>query len=126
GGRARGGWRTRAHRPDDGLRHRPADLPREPQTTRRGPSASHGTALSRHGAGASAGAPGPERRSGDRSDRRIALTDTRRSFCTPLAPTSCRYKSDAPTGAGSITLNGPDRLNALTFDVYRELRDGYG
>ena len=38
-----------------------------------------------------------------------------------LQPKSFRYAEDA--GIGTITLDRPDRLNALTFDVYAELRD---
>jgi len=36
-------------------------------------------------------------------------------------PTTFRYTEDA--GVATITLDRPDRLNALTFDVYAELRD---
>src|SRR5207245_7207936 len=35
------------------------------------------------------------------------------------------YQPDARTGVATIPLNRPDRLNALTFDVYRELRDAF-
>jgi enoyl-CoA hydratase/carnithine racemase len=38
-----------------------------------------------------------------------------------LQPKSFRYAEDA--GIGTITLDRPDRLNALTFDIYAELRD---
>lgn len=37
------------------------------------------------------------------------------------APTTFRYTEDA--GVATITLDRPDRLNALTFEVYAELRD---
>src|SRR5881398_2217256 len=43
----------------------------------------------------------------------------------PLAPESFLYQHDPHTGVATITLNRPDRLNALTFDVYRELRDTF-
>ena len=43
----------------------------------------------------------------------------------PLAPQSFLYQQDPHTGVATITLNRPDRLNALTFDVYRELRDAF-
>lgn len=36
-------------------------------------------------------------------------------------PTTFRYEEEA--GIGTITLNRPERLNALTFEVYAELRD---
>jgi len=38
-----------------------------------------------------------------------------------LRPASFRYAEQ--DGIGTITLDRPDRLNALTFDVYAELRD---
>jgi len=36
-------------------------------------------------------------------------------------PRSFRYEADASTGIATLTLNRPERLNALTFEVYREL-----
>ncbi len=38
-------------------------------------------------------------------------------------PESFLYRHDADTGVATITLNRPERLNALTFRVYAELRD---
>ncbi|HKQ58071.1 MAG TPA: enoyl-CoA hydratase family protein [Candidatus Eisenbacteria bacterium] len=43
----------------------------------------------------------------------------------PLAPGSFLYAHDTATGVATITLNRPDRLNALTFEVYAELRDAF-
>ncbi|MEE8278778.1 MAG: enoyl-CoA hydratase family protein [Thermoanaerobaculia bacterium] len=35
------------------------------------------------------------------------------------------YEHDVETGVATITLNRPERLNALTFEVYEELRDTF-
>lgn len=43
----------------------------------------------------------------------------------PIAPRSFRYELDAATSVATITLDRPDRLNALTFEVYAELRDTF-
>lgn len=40
-------------------------------------------------------------------------------------PASFIYAHDTATGIVTITLNRPDRLNALTFDVYDELRNTF-
>lgn len=39
--------------------------------------------------------------------------------------TSFLYDLDEPTGVATITLNRPERLNALTFEVYDELRNTF-
>jgi enoyl-CoA hydratase/carnithine racemase len=43
----------------------------------------------------------------------------------PLAPKSFLYRVDSGTGVATITLNRSERLNALTFEVYAELRDAF-
>jgi len=42
-----------------------------------------------------------------------------------IAPRSFLYRADAVTGVATVTLNRPERLNALTFEVYEELRDTF-
>lgn len=39
----------------------------------------------------------------------------------PIDPRSFLYQHDAESGVATITLNRPERLNALTFEVYEEL-----
>ena len=43
----------------------------------------------------------------------------------PINPKSFRYELDPATSVATITLNRPERLNALTFEVYSELRDTF-
>lgn len=43
----------------------------------------------------------------------------------PLEPTSFQYDLDPQSRVATITLDRPERLNALTFEVYRELRDTF-
>lgn len=43
----------------------------------------------------------------------------------PISPTTFLFDLDAGTAVATITLNRPDRLNALTFDVYRELLETF-
>jgi enoyl-CoA hydratase/carnithine racemase len=40
-------------------------------------------------------------------------------------PKTFLYSVDEATGVATITLNRPDRLNALTFDIYDELRNTF-
>jgi enoyl-CoA hydratase/carnithine racemase len=42
-----------------------------------------------------------------------------------IQPRSFLYAVDQATGVATVTLNRPDRLNALTFEVYAELRDTF-
>lgn len=43
----------------------------------------------------------------------------------PIEPQSFRYDFDPETGVATVTLDRPERLNALTFEVYHELRDTF-
>jgi enoyl-CoA hydratase/carnithine racemase len=42
-----------------------------------------------------------------------------------IRPETFAYAHDAETGVATITLNRPERLNALTFESYAELRDTF-
>jgi enoyl-CoA hydratase/carnithine racemase len=42
-----------------------------------------------------------------------------------IGPTTFLYEHDTATGVVTIVLNRPERLNALTFDVYDELRNTF-
>ena len=42
-----------------------------------------------------------------------------------LNPTSFHYTVDVASAVATVTLNRPERLNALTFEVYTELRDTF-
>ncbi len=42
-----------------------------------------------------------------------------------IEPGSFRYEFDPATAVATITLDRPERLNALTFEVYRELRETF-
>jgi enoyl-CoA hydratase/carnithine racemase len=44
---------------------------------------------------------------------------------TSVAPKTFLYVLDRETGVATLTLNRPERLNALTFEVYAELRDTF-
>lgn len=42
-----------------------------------------------------------------------------------MNPASFHYEHDGETGVATLTLDRPERLNALTFEVYEELRDTF-
>lgn len=42
-----------------------------------------------------------------------------------IEPESFLYEHDRESGVATITLNRPERLNSLTFEVYRELRETF-
>ncbi len=46
---------------------------------------------------------------------------TMQPISRPIQPSGFRFALDA--GVGTLTLDRPERLNALTFDIYRELRE---
>ena len=48
-----------------------------------------------------------------------------RKCAVSLNPTSFLYEVDAATSVATITLNRPERRNALTFEVYDELRNTF-
>ena len=43
----------------------------------------------------------------------------------PIEPQSFRYEHDSATGVSTVTLDRPERLNALTFEVYEELAETF-
>lgn len=43
----------------------------------------------------------------------------------PIQPESFAYEFDSETGVAVVTLDRPERLNALTFQVYTELRETF-
>lgn len=43
----------------------------------------------------------------------------------PIEPRSFLYEHDAATGVATVTLDRPERLNALTFEVYEELEAAF-
>jgi enoyl-CoA hydratase/carnithine racemase len=43
----------------------------------------------------------------------------------PIEPRSFLYDFDAATGVATVTLDRPERLNALTFEVYHELANAF-
>ncbi len=58
-------------------------------------------------------------------DAGLSTPDSGPYFRMAIAHTTFLYHFDAATGVATITLNRPERLNALTFEVYQELKDAF-
>src|SRR5690606_38663125 len=119
-GGQRRGWRSRARGPHDGLRQGQEGLPGRARRGGRVLAPPHGQAFSRHGAGGGLRSARGPRPGGDRGDLRPAGGGMMRAAMPQ--PKGFRYE-EREDGVALITLDRPDRLNALTFEVYAELRD---
>src|SRR4029077_11151439 len=95
--------------------HRHGSIPRQAQAIGRGVPPPDGDALPGDGAGGGEVAGGPAGGRGNRSD----------GGAMALKAKSFLYSVDSASAVATITLNRPERLNALTFEVYTELRDTF-
>src|SRR5438045_6485276 len=108
GSRTLGQRTARKHRPHGLLHHRPVGLSRESHSARRSSPQTHGPPLPRYGRRRGEIAHGLEGVGGDRGG----------GSAMSLQPAAFSYQLDLRTSVATITLNRPERLNALTFDVY--------
>src|SRR5262249_14435725 len=70
--------------------------------------------------------PGDGARAGDGARRRGRSGRNRGNGGAAVkAPSSFAYQHDEPSGVVAITLDRPDRLNALPFEIYAELPDTF-
>src|SRR5258705_2407693 len=119
-GDARGGRSPRGHREAHDLRDRSPRVSGFQKGDRRSLAGADGEALAGRRPAGSEGTRRSRRRGRERGHRGArpgarAMSESR-SFLSSL---------DEATGVATITLNRPDRLNALTFEVYAELRDTF-
>src|ERR1041384_2438085 len=115
GGRAVGRRQARQRRAHGLLHHGPPGVSRQPEPAGRGSPQTHGPSLSGDGRRRSEIADGLQGARRDRSGR----------DSMSIQSSVFGYQLDAKASVATITLNRPERLNALTFDVYRELRDSF-
>src|SRR6266496_4750002 len=115
GGRAVGRRHAGKRRAHDLLHHGPRGVSRQLEPAGRGSPQTYGPPLSGDGRRRSEIADGLQ---GARRDR---------SGCHAMSvfAESFLYELDQKTQVATITLNRPERLNALTFAVYKELRDAF-
>src|SRR5213594_4402623 len=115
GGRAVGRWHAGKRRAHGLLRHGPPGVSRQPEPAGRGSPQTYGPSLSGDGRRRSKIADGLQGARRDRSGRHT-MSVFAESFL---------YELDQKTQVATITLHRPERLNGLTFAVYRELHDAF-
>src|SRR6185503_6810722 len=118
---ARSGRRGVRRGPHDRVRDRSHRVPRVTAGLGRGLSPALRPALSGHGPARGERPRGPRRQAGDRGHGRARGKEA----AVSVNVKSFRYEYDVETGVATITLDRPERLNALTFEAYAELRDTF-